>query len=89
MNFSTVQEYLLFLKSKGFHLKEDVQGFIFYGQNLTNSSVEMVILAIESTLKAQKSFDGSLFVSILEAIAENNIHSTKEAKQFLESKLNF
>lgn len=88
MKFLNVQEYLLFLQSKGFHLKEDVKGFIFYGQHLTNSSDALVILAIEATLKAQKRFDGSLFISILEELEINKIKSVSVAKKVLSQKLN-
>lgn len=87
MRFSNVQDYLLHLKSKGFHFKEDVKGFIFYGQNLTNSSDELVILAIEATLKSQKRFDGSLFISILEELEISEIKSVIVAKKLLSDKL--
>lgn len=87
MKFLNVQDYLLYLKSKGFHFKEDVRGFIFYGQNLTNSPDKLVILAIEATLKSQKRFDGSLFISILEELEINKIKSVTVAKRMLSDKL--
>lgn len=88
MRFLNVQDYLLHLKTKGFHFKEDVKGFIFYGQHLTNSSDDLVVLAIEATLKSQKRFDGSLFISILEELETNQIKTPAVAKKLLSSKLN-
>jgi len=78
----TVEDYLLHLKSKGFHLREDAIGFIFFGQQYTNSSDEITNAAIEITLKAQKDFDGSFYISLLETFASNKIISRKAALQF-------
>ncbi|WP_415817301.1 DUF6123 family protein [Mesobacillus thioparans] len=79
----TVEDYLLHLKSKGFHFREDAIGFIFFGQQYTNSTDEIANAAIEITLKAQKGFDGSFYISLLETFASNKIHSRKEALQFV------
>ncbi|TYR79997.1 hypothetical protein FZC66_12720 [Priestia megaterium] len=80
----TVGEYLLYLEEKGFQLKEDARGFISFGQQYTNTSDEMVIFSIEWTLKMQKEFDGSFFVSLLESLASNHIRTRKHAMEFLE-----
>ncbi|WP_246017801.1 DUF6123 family protein [Mesobacillus subterraneus] len=79
----TVEDYLLHLKGKGFQLGEDAIGFIYFGQQYTNSTDEITNAAIEITLKAQKGFDGSFFISLLETFASNKIHSRKAALQFV------
>ncbi|MEH7441621.1 DUF6123 family protein [Heyndrickxia sp. MSNUG] len=79
----TVEDYLLHLKSKGFQLREDAVGFIYFGQHYTDSTDEITNAAIEITLKAQKNFDGSFYISLLETFASNKIHSRKAALQFV------
>ncbi|WP_335431643.1 DUF6123 family protein [Bacillus sp. JJ1609] len=79
----TVEDYLLHLKSKGFQLREDAVGFIYFGQHYTNSTDEITNAAIEITLKAQKKFDGSFYISLLETFASNKIYSRKAALQFV------
>ncbi|MCH1627350.1 DUF6123 family protein [Ferdinandcohnia quinoae] len=81
-----VDEYLQFLAQKGFQLGEDAIGFIAFGQSYTDSSEDLVIVAIELTLKAQKEFDGSFFISLLEMLKENNILTRTEALQFTKMK---
>lgn len=81
-----VEEYLQFLAQKGFNLGNDAIGFIAFGQSYTDSSEEIVIAAIEITLKAQKEFDGSFFISLLEMLKENNILNRSEAIQFTKTK---
>ncbi|MEH7384746.1 DUF6123 family protein [Bacillus sp. JJ1521] len=81
-----VNEYLQFLAQKGFNLGEDAVGFISFGQHYTATTDEIVIVAIEITLKAQKEFDGSFFVSLLEMLKENKIQSRKQALQFVEER---
>ncbi|WP_210365025.1 DUF6123 family protein [Bacillus sp. REN3] len=81
-----VEDYLLHLKSKGFHLREDAVGFIYFGQQYTNSSDEITNAAIELTLKAQKNFDGSFYISLLETFASNKINTRKAAIRFLRDK---
>ncbi|GLB57913.1 DUF6123 family protein [Cytobacillus sp. NCCP-133] len=82
----TVEEYLHFLKSKGFQFREDAIGFIYFGKNYTNASDELANAAIELTLKAQKSFDGSFYVSLLETLVSKNISSRHEAIKFVKEK---
>ena len=81
-----VEEYLQFLAQKGFNLGEDAVGFISFGQHYTAATDEIVNVAIEITLKAQKEFDGSFFISLLEMLKENKIHSRKQAYQFAEER---
>lgn len=82
----TVEDYLHHLKSKGFQLREDAIGFIYFGQQYTNSADEITNAAIELTLKAQKDFDGSFYISLLEMFAANKIITRKAAFQFVREK---
>jgi hypothetical protein len=79
----TIEDYLLHLEEKGFHLKEDARGFISFGKHYTGASDEIVICAIEWTLKVQKEFDGSFFMSLLENLAAQNIKSRRQTYLFL------
>ena len=81
MTVRTVQDYLEFLAQKGFQFGEESIGFITFGQHYTDSSDELVNIAIEVTLKAQKEFDGSFFISLLEMYSENQVSHRNEAIQ--------
>lgn len=82
----TVEEFLHYLNGKGFQFQEDAIGFIYFGKHYTNASDEMINTAIELTLKAQKSFDGSFYVSLLETLMSNKIKSRKDAIKFVKDK---
>ncbi|MBT2656333.1 hypothetical protein J7E81_14025 [Bacillus sp. ISL-18] len=79
----TVEDYLHYLKGKGFHFQDDAVGFIFFGKHYTNASDEMINTAIELTLKAQKRFDGSFYVALLEMLTANNINTRKAALKYV------
>ncbi|WP_018660245.1 DUF6123 family protein [Heyndrickxia acidiproducens] len=72
-------EYILFLRGKGFKFKDDVIHFIYFGKQYTNAPDPIVQAAIELTLQAQKKFDGSFYISLLETFKQNQIRSRKEA----------
>ncbi|MDQ0155147.1 DUF6123 family protein [Robertmurraya andreesenii] len=76
-------EYLQLLGSKGFQFGEDAIGFIYFGKQYTNASEEMAKTALELTLKAQKTFDGSFYISLLELFTTNQIASRQEAIRFV------
>ncbi|MFC4322739.1 DUF6123 family protein [Litchfieldia salsa] len=76
---TTVEQYIEHLTSKGFTLGEDALGFISFGQHYTSASDELVNVAVEITLKAQKEFDGSFFVSLLEIFSEKKVITRKAA----------
>lgn len=82
----TVGEYILFLQSKGFLINDDAIGFIYFGKRYTNAADELVNSAIEITLKAQKTFDGSFYLCLLEALKEANVQNRKQAYQFVKAK---
>jgi hypothetical protein len=82
----TVEEYLHYLEGKGFQFQEDAIGFIFFGKHYTNATDEMINTAIELTLKAQKCFDGSFYVSLLETLISNQIDTRKDAIKFIKEK---
>lgn len=86
MSWQTVEDYLLYLEDKGFHLREDARGFISFGKHYTGASDEMVNNAIEWTLKVQKEFDGSFFMLLLESLMVQNIKTRKQIHLFLKRK---
>ncbi len=83
---STLEEYLLILRSKGFHFGEDAIGFIYFGKQYTEASDELIKIAIELTLKVQKEFDGSFYISLLETFKTNGIEERKDALAYVISK---
>lgn len=76
-------DYLQLLKSKGFQFDEAAIGFIYFGKQYTSASDELARTALELTLKAQKNFDGSFYVSLLELLKSNQITSRTEALKFI------
>ena len=82
----TVDSYLQHLQAKGFQFQEDAIGFIYFGKHYTNATDEVAIAAIELTLKAQRGFEGSFYVSLLETLVSNNIKTRKAALQYVQEK---
>ncbi|PLT35267.1 hypothetical protein CUU64_05915 [Bacillus sp. V5-8f] len=82
----TVEEYISFLESKGFSFGEDDIGFIYFGKQYTNASDILVNAAIEMTLKAQKDFDGSFYISLLEALKQSNLATRSEVEMFVKKR---
>lgn len=78
----SVEDYVRFLEGKGFSFGNDAIGFIYFGKQYANASDFLVNIAIEITLKAQKTFDGSFYISLLENLTQRNIQTKKEAEQF-------
>lgn len=74
-----LNRYITFLKSKGFRFHEDFYGFVQFGKGYTNADDEIVIWAIELTLKSKKTFDGAFFIALLELFVKENIKSRQEA----------
>jgi Family of unknown function (DUF6123) len=81
----TVRDYVNFLASKGFILGEEAYGFIEFGQQYTDTVDEIVIIAIELTLKIQKEFDGSFYISLLEQFKSADILNRKQAFQHIQT----
>jgi hypothetical protein len=82
----TVEEYLHGLRGKGFQFQENAIGFIYFGKHYTNAPDVIVNTAIELTLKAQKGFDGSFYLSLLETLTTNKIKTRNDALQFVKEK---
>ncbi|MBM4762061.1 DUF6123 family protein [Bacillus sp. B15-48] len=80
---NSLENYLQNLKSKGFHFGEDVIGFIYFGKQYTGASDELTNVAIEYTLKAQRKFDGSFYISLLETFSNNGICNREEAVRYV------
>lgn len=83
MTYVGTDEYLQFLRGKGFYFREDALGFIHFGKQYANASDELANIAIELTLKAQKKFDGSFYISLLELLVTNKITSRNGAVKFV------
>jgi hypothetical protein len=79
----TVKQYINFLESKGFTLHDDAIGFIQFGKQYTKASDELTNTAIELTLKAQKEFDGSFYISLLEILIKSKIKTRGAAIRFI------
>lgn len=72
-------DYLMLLESKGFKFQEDTISFIYFGKQSTAAEDFLVALTIELTLKTQKRFDGSFYLSLLETLTEKRIETRKQA----------
>jgi FPC/CPF motif-containing protein YcgG len=79
----TTEDFLIDLENRGFKFQEDAIGFIYFGKKYTDASDELVNSAIEITLKAQKQFDSSFYMSILERLHSQKITSRKEALKWM------
>ncbi|MGD6777453.1 DUF6123 family protein [Sutcliffiella horikoshii] len=82
----STEDYLQQLTAKGFKFGEDSLGFIEFGKHYTDSSDYLVNIAIEITLKAQKQFDGSFFVSFLEMIKQEQVRTKHAAFELAKEK---
>ncbi|QQZ11082.1 DUF6123 family protein [Heyndrickxia vini] len=80
----SLDEYLLLLREKGFKFEDDVIGFIYFGKQYTNASDQTIKAAIEITLKTQKHFDGSFYMSLLETFKNKNIESRNQAYTYVQ-----
>jgi len=82
----SVGKYIQYLEGKGFIFGEDSIGFIYFGMEYVAASSTLVKAAIEITLKAQKGFDGSFYISLLEAMKEAGVATKSEAYRFAQAK---
>lgn len=80
--YQSIEEYVTQLEAKGFSFGEDAIGFIYFGKQYTNADDKLVNISIELTLKIQKKFDGSFYVSLLENLKQNKIYTRKKATAF-------
>ncbi|MFI8494878.1 DUF6123 family protein [Peribacillus butanolivorans] len=78
----STEEYVSFLEGKGFTFGNDAIGFIYFGKRYTNASDILVNVAIELTLKVQKNFDGSFYISFLENLKQNGIETRSAAVSY-------
>lgn len=82
----TLADYIEYLWTKGFKLSDEQVYFIYFGKQSTNASDPLVQIAIETTLRVQRSFDGSFYISLLELLQENNITTITAAKRLFYQK---
>ncbi|OCA93009.1 hypothetical protein A8F95_03700 [Bacillus wudalianchiensis] len=78
-------DYLLRLEEKGFRFSDEMIAFIYFGKASTDASDLLVMAGIEITLKVQKEFDGSFFLSLLEWFKEKGIADRETALRFAHS----
>ncbi|MFD2445785.1 DUF6123 family protein [Bacillus sp. CGMCC 1.16607] len=78
-----LEDFLANLQAKGFHLQEDAIGFIYFGKHFTNAPDDVIITAIEFTLKTQKEFDGSFYISLLETLTVQKVQTREEAIRYI------
>ncbi|MGE8204260.1 DUF6123 family protein [Heyndrickxia sp. NPDC080065] len=81
---NSLDDYIIFLREKGFKFEEDVIGFIYFGKQYTKASDQSIKAAIEITLKTQKHFDGSFYMSLLETFKKQNIETRKQAYSYVQ-----
>jgi hypothetical protein len=86
MCLQSIEEYIYFLQGKGFQFQEDAIGFIYFGKHYTNATDDLINTAIEVTLKVQKRFDGSYYISLLEMLTTNKIQNRQDAIEFIKQK---
>ncbi|UFU01259.1 DUF6123 family protein [Radiobacillus kanasensis] len=87
MNLSNQLAYYLDdLWSKGFKLTDEDVRFIYLGKHSTMSEDWKVILALKTTLQNQHTFVGSYYLSILELLEGEGVHSLSHATQLLKKK---
>jgi len=79
----SIEEYVTFLEGKGFSFGKADIGFIYFGKQYASASDFLVNTAIEITLKAQRKFDGSFYISLLENFKKQNIQTRIEVEQFV------
>ena len=84
--WQSLEEYIAFLQSKGFSLRDDALGFIQFGKQYADAEDLLAIIALEMTIKVQREFDGSFYISLLEQLKQQNIKSHKQAVEFLKDK---
>lgn len=87
MDRNTLAYYLEDLWSKGFKLSDEDVQFIYFGKNSTNATEWKTIIALRMTLKVQKSFDPSFFISVLEHVSRPHIKHKRQAYESIESRL--
>ena len=78
----STEDYVRFLEGKGFSFGDDAIGFIYFGKRYTEASDTLVNAAIELTLKIQRKFDGSFYISFLENLKQNGIETHRAATSF-------
>ncbi|MFK2824158.1 DUF6123 family protein [Bacillus sp. B190/17] len=81
----TLADYLLELEGKGFRFSDDTISFIYFGKRSTEAADSLVITAVDITLKVQREFDGSFFLSLLEWFKEKGIGDQQAAMRFARS----
>ena len=85
VKLSHLEKFLLMLEERGFKFSQETISFIYFGKHLTALSDELITAGIELTIKIQKNFDGSFYISLLELFKNNHIETRKQAIALLKS----
>jgi len=76
---TSLEDFIADIEAKGFKLNDEAIGFIYFGQKFTNAPDQLVQIAIEITLKLQRGFDSSFYLSVLEEMVQEKILSRQVA----------
>ncbi|TFE03035.1 DUF6123 family protein [Jeotgalibacillus salarius] len=82
----TLDDFVADLHARGFKLDDEAIGFIYFGKKFTGAQDPLIKMAIEATLKCQKRFDSSFYMSVLEELSSEKLKSKKEMTEHLKSK---
>ncbi|QPC46644.1 DUF6123 family protein [Mangrovibacillus cuniculi] len=85
----TLDYYLQRLVDRGFSFREDAVGFIYFGKQSSNLPEEVIIAAIEATIKSHYSFDSSYYLSLLDLFQSMGVQTRMQAIQVFERETNY
>lgn len=81
--------YLQRLVDRGFSFREDAVGFIYFGKQSSDLPDEVIIAAIEATIKSHYCFDSSYYLSLLDLFQSRNVQSKMQAIHVFERETNY
>ncbi|WP_407268647.1 DUF6123 family protein [Radiobacillus sp. PE A8.2] len=85
-NSNQLAYYIEDLWSRGFKLSDEDVHFIYFGKNSTRAPEWKIILSLQVTLRYQRAFDGSFFLSVLELLEKDFVKNRRQADSVLKRK---
>ncbi|AJD91250.1 hypothetical protein JMA_19330 [Jeotgalibacillus malaysiensis] len=82
----SLDDFVADLHTRGFKLDEEAIGFIYFGKKFTGADDQLIKMAIETTLKCQKRFDSSFYMSVLEELSAKKWKNKNEMTAHLKKK---
>ncbi|KIL48879.1 hypothetical protein KP77_20900 [Jeotgalibacillus alimentarius] len=82
----SLDDFVADLHARGFKLDEEAIGFIYFGRKFTGAEDQLIKMAIEVTLKCQKRFDSSFYMSVLEELSGQEWSGKDEMTAHLKAK---